>query len=76
MDCVVELTLKEIDHPEQRIRTREIDGCNLIMENGEMASTESEQQCEIMFWMEERGEAQHNSRLELISYKIRPVIWP
>ena len=70
-DQTVILTLKEIDHPEQRVRTREIDGSNLVMEDGRMATTPAEREAEIFYWMEERGEAQHNSRLELISYEVK-----
>ena len=70
-DLTITLTLKEIDHPDQRIRTREIDGSNFIMENGQMATTQAEREAELLYWIEERGEQQHNSRLELISFTVQ-----
>lgn len=69
MEKYIKLELKEIDN-NNRIVEREIDGSNLIMECGNMAQTIGEVECEILYWMEERGEEQHNSRLDLVSYSI------
>ena len=68
-DSYIKVELKEIDNNNQ-IKVREIDGSNLIMENGEYAQTVAEIECEIFFWMEERGEEQHVSKLDLVSYSI------
>ena len=57
-DFEIKLTLKEIDNND-RIVERKIDGSNFIMEDGEMAMTVAEQECEILVWMDERGEEQH-----------------
>ena len=68
-DFEIKLTLKEIDNND-RIVERKIDGSNFIMEDGEMAMTVAEQECEILVWMDERGEEQHASKLELIEYSV------
>lgn len=64
----IKLTLKELNTG--RIVVREIDGSNFIMEDGEIAMTRAEQECEILFWMDARGEEQHNSKLDLIEYEV------
>lgn len=68
-DFKIKLTLKEIDN-DNRIVEREIDGSNFIMENGEFAMTVAEQECEILVWMDERGEEQHASKLDLVEYSV------
>lgn len=68
-ETYIKLELQEIDN-NNRIVEREIDGSNLIMDNGEMAQTVGEIECELLVWMDERGEEQHNSRLELVSYSL------
>ena len=68
-DSTIKLTLKEIDNND-RIVVREIDGSNLIMECGNIAETAAEIEVELFYWMEERGEEQHDSRLELEAYEV------
>jgi len=68
-DSYIKLQLKETDN-DNRIVEREIDGSNLIMENGEVAQTPAEIEVELYYWMEERGEDQHGSKLDLVSYSV------
>jgi len=70
-DFKIVLQLKLLNNPERGIVTREIDGTNFIDSiTGKYAQTEEEKREHIAYWMEERGEDQHASPLELVSYTV------
>lgn len=73
-DFKIALTLTELDHPDKRVVTREIDGSNFIMDDGEYAMTKAEQEAEIQYWIDETGKDQHNSTLRLDSYTVERYV--
>jgi hypothetical protein len=64
------LVLNETNRTDRETVTREIDGNNFLMDNGQYAFTDAERLTEINYWIEERGEDQHASPLELVSYTV------
>ena len=66
----VKLQLTEVHADGYKNVEREIDGSNLIMDNGEVALTEREQRVELEIWMLERGFDQHGCDLYLRSWTL------
>jgi len=64
------LVLNETNRTDRETTTREIHGDNFIMDDGEYAITDADRATQINYWMEERGEDQHASPLELVSYTV------
>jgi len=68
MNDQIQLTLKEERTGETKIR--EVDGGWFLDYDNTFITDEDMQRQIILEWIEERGEAQHNSKLELISWKM------
>ena len=63
----------ETNRTDRETVTREIDGSLFMMDDGEYAITDADREEKIQYWMETRGEDQHDSPLELISYTVESV---
>lgn len=74
MDFKIVLVLNELNRTDRETVTRELDGGNFIMDNGEYAITDADREALIHEWMEERGEDQHASPLELVSYTVESYV--
>lgn len=69
-DFKIVLQLKLLNDPERGTVTREIDGSLFRLNAMDYAITDADREALIHEWMEERGEDQHASPLELISYTV------
>ncbi len=69
-DFKIVLVLNEVNRTDRETVTREIDGSLFQLDAMEYAHTDADREALIHEWMEERGEDQHASPLELISYTV------
>jgi hypothetical protein len=68
MDFKIVLTLNETNRTDRGPITREIDGSLFQVNAMDYAITDADREALIQVWIDERGEDQHGSPLELISY--------
>ena len=67
------LTLNETNRTDRGNVERRICGSNLMMANGEMATSDADREAKIASWIKDRGEDQHGGPLELISYAVERI---
>jgi hypothetical protein len=70
MDFKIVLTLNETNRKDRGHVTREIDGSLFQVNAMDYAITDADREALIQVWIDERGEDQHGSPLELISYTV------
>lgn len=70
MDFKIVLTLNETNRTDRGPVTREIDGSLFLVGPGQYAIVDADREALIQCWIEERGEDQHASPLELVSYTV------
>lgn len=71
-DFKIVLVLNEVNRTDRGPVTREIDGSLFRLNGMDYAITDADREALIQEWIEERGEDQHASPLELISYTVEP----